>query len=152
MNTRTKLQLLQALKRQRREASAGFTLVEVLVVAGILAILFASLVPNLIAARGRAEASAKVSEAVGLARACQAVVASGTGTDDFTNPLDGTAITCNGTASTVSAPFVSKPWSRALVAADNIKCPNAAQTPIIGAGSVQLTVNPATNQIACAVI
>lgn len=158
MKTKTKLELLLAMQKRRKVAQAGFTLVEVLVVAGILAILFASLVPNLLAARGRAEASAKVSEAVGLARACQAVIASGTGADTFTDPLEGERIVCNGgavppsiTGGTTEGVFTSKPWSRDLVPEDNIKCPDATGTAITGAGSIQLTIDTTTNGISCVV-
>ena len=150
MTPQTKLSLLRAM-RVAKKSDEGFTLVEVLVVAGILAILFASLVPNLLAARGRAQATAYVSEAIGIARACQGVVASGLGSDDFISPADGTSITCDGVNASVSGDFVSKTWTRVLTSDDGIVCPDPAQTTLTGAGAVTITVDTATNQLSCTV-
>lgn len=121
MNVKTQIELMRALRSRRKASQAGFTLVEVLVVAGILAILFASLVPNLLAARSRAAASAVISEAVGIARACQGVMASGTGQDLFVNPTNGANVTCSG-VSPAQVTITSRTWNGNVTTTDNIRC------------------------------
>lgn len=141
MHDKTKLELLRAMQRRRTAAKAGFTLVEVLVVAGILAILFASLVPNLLRARARAAASAVISESVGLARACQGVQASGVGTDTFQNPTDAANRTCSGANPTVVT-FASRTWNGDVSTTDNIRCLATTISSVAGTpADVTVTVN-----------
>lgn len=138
MRTQTKLALMKALRERRIKANAGFTLVEVLVVAGILAILFASLVPNLLAARSRAAASAVIAETVGIARVCQGIISSGVGSDTFQSPSNGATINCSG-ITPLQVVFTSRPWNGNVTPGDNIRC-LGAQVTSAGTRSVQVTV------------
>jgi prepilin-type N-terminal cleavage/methylation domain-containing protein len=153
MKMKTKLELIRAMQRRRKAAESGFTLVEVLVVAGILAILFASLVPNLLKAQARSQASAVISEAVGQARACQAIVNSGVGLDTFSGYTKGTNtavnVICDGATTTaVRYDFNSRLFRGEIVADDKIFCPNSTPVSITAAAdkrSNYVTVGVSTN-------
>jgi hypothetical protein len=96
------------------------------------------LVPNLLAARSRAAASAVISETVGIARACQGVISSGVGSDTFPSPNTGAALNCSGVAP-VQRVFTSRPWNGAVADADNIKCLGDLVSSA-GSKQVQVTV------------
>jgi prepilin-type N-terminal cleavage/methylation domain-containing protein len=150
LTNKSKLELMLALRKRRAiEKSAGFSLVEVLIVAGILAVLFASLVPNLLGARSRAAASAVIAETIGISRACQAVISTGVGQDVQTNPANGAPITCDGVNPTAVS-FTSRPWSGNVSPGDGLRC---AGTAVTSAGSAQVVVSISTSaEMSCVVI
>jgi prepilin-type N-terminal cleavage/methylation domain-containing protein len=142
LTNKSKLELMLALRKRRAiEKSAGFSLVEVLIVAGILAVLFASLVPNLLGARSRAAASGVVAETVGIARACQSVISAGVGQDTQANPANGAPVTCDGSAP-VAVSFTSRPWTGRVIPGDNIRC---AGSSVTSNGEARVVVSIATD-------
>ena len=57
-------------KNSSSRASGGFTLVELMIVVAIIGLLSAVALPQFLGARSRADARAKIGEAVGLAKEC----------------------------------------------------------------------------------
>jgi type II secretory pathway pseudopilin PulG len=140
--------------REHPAPAAGFTLVEVLVVGGVLAILMAALVPNLLRARVRSQASAAVAEAIGQATTCSAVITAGVNALNVPNPADGANVNCSGLAP-AQVQLQSRPWNGTIVAADGVNCltPNGNGVAIVTAAGAQrwVTVSVAANgDLTCA--
>jgi prepilin-type N-terminal cleavage/methylation domain-containing protein len=142
LTVQSKLNLLQSLRKRRAvDKSAGFTLIEVVTVAALLSILFASLVPSLLGARSRAAASAVIAETIGIARACQSTISAGIGQDVQTNPSNGSAVTCDGSNPTAVS-FTSRPWTGRVIPGDNIRC---AGSSVTSNGEARVVVSIATD-------
>jgi len=76
MKTKLQLEFLGSLKRARLRAK-GFTLVELMIVVGVVGVLSAIAVPRYIHARNAAGAGALIGEQLGLAKECASWVLSG---------------------------------------------------------------------------
>jgi type IV pilus assembly protein PilA len=76
MHSKLQLELLSSFKRSR-SAAKGFTLVELMIVVGIVGLLSAIALPRYLQARNAAIAGAYIGEQVGLAKECAAYVFSG---------------------------------------------------------------------------
>jgi len=76
MRTKLQLQLLRKL-RQPKGLAKGFTLIELMIVVGIVGILAAVGIPKFLDVKKNADAGAKAGEVVGLAKECAVYVAAG---------------------------------------------------------------------------
>ncbi len=76
MQSKLQLEFLGSLKRARLRAK-GFTLVELMIVVGVVGVLSAIAVPRYIQARNAAAAGALIGEQLGLAKECASWVLSG---------------------------------------------------------------------------
>ncbi len=77
MRVKTQLALLQQMRQRHNLARQAFTLVELMIVVAIIGLLSAVALPQFLNARNRADAQAKVGEAVGLAKECAVFNAEG---------------------------------------------------------------------------
>ena len=79
MKAKTRLELIRLLHVRRMPAKGvinGFTLVELMIVVATIGILSTLALPQYLKVRARAEAGAKIGEAIGLAKECSAGQAS----------------------------------------------------------------------------
>lgn len=107
MNIRKNIQTFQSpfqrsisgflIKRRppRSSGSRGFTLIELMMVVSIISMLSALAVPQFLRARSRAEAAAKIGEAIGIAKECATGQISGI-LVQARNPSTGETMMCDG--------------------------------------------------------
>lgn len=87
--------------------SAGFTLIELIIVVAIIGILSSLAAPQYLRARNRAEAAAKIGEVIGLAKECSMGQATGM-LMEVQDPQGGIPIICDGQSG--SKEFIAS-WS-----------------------------------------
>ena len=121
----------QRFKRANTLWSKGFTLIEVVIVAAIAGILGATAIPQFLSVKDRAEAKAKTSEAVGIAKECASLMIDGRSDATVILPGTTTQTTCNGSATVTIA---SEAWTNSA----DVDC---AGTAVTGATSVSLEVS-----------
>ena len=96
MRSQAQLALLQQLRQRQNLLRKGFTLVELMIVVAIIGLLSAVALPQFLNARDRADAKAKVGEAVGIAKECAVFNAEADLAGAPVKTPDAVAITCGG--------------------------------------------------------
>jgi type IV pilus assembly protein PilA len=141
MRAQTQLALLQQMHQRHNLVRKGFTLVELMIVVAIIGLLSAVALPQFLAARDRADAKAKVGEAVGLAKECAVFNAESDRTATSVRTPQGSFVVCGGNTSTEHV--MSSRAFNVQMAVDCAGATLAATTP-----GVKITISP-SGQMTC---